>query len=231
MTLKVGFTKYFGIISEYFINIFCNIGCYKLCSEHASYDFFMGLGRSTLLALFGFGLKNADFFERAVISAEENVKLCEKYRKKGSISHDRILANIGHGISSKIGNKISNLTSVLSSGFSSSNSSSSGSKGLKFDIGNNFDSGDTYTEVEAIGELAYLQSLAMLAASTVMKDMKSLPGIIRSAINGKLAHSCLLRVEQLFHEQYSYGGDTLDTSGRIKWQTKDGQVNFNTGNC
>ena len=187
----------------------------------------MGLGRSTLLALFGFGLKNADFFERAVISAEENVKLCEKYRKKGSISHDRILANIGHGISSKIGNKISNLTSVLTAGFSSS--SSSGQKGLKFDIGN-FDSGDTYTELEAIAELAYLQSLAMLAGSTVMKDMKSLPGIIRSAINGKLAHSCLLRVEQLFHEQYTYGHhDTLDTSGRIKWETKDGQVNFNTG--
>lgn len=189
--------------------------------EHASYDFFLGLGRTCLLGLFGFGLKDKNFFERALISAEDNVKLCEKYRRQGSISHDRIFANISHGIGSKIGSKLSSITSALSGG----------SKG-QLDGSYSFSSSDTYTEVEALAELAYLQSLAVLAGVSVLKDLKSIPMLIKAAIYGKLAHSCLLRVEQLFHEENFYANgpqEKVPSGGRIRWESKDGQVNFCTG--
>lgn len=189
--------------------------------EHASYDFFLGLGRTCLLSLFGFGLKDKNFFERALISAEDNVKLCEKYRKQGSIPHDRVFANISRGIGSKIGSKLSNLTSVLSGGI----------KGQS-DGNYSFNSSETYTEVEALAELAYLQSLALLAGVSVLKDMKLIPALVKAAVNGKLAHSCLLRVEQLFHEEHFYPNgsqENFPSAGRIKWESKDGQVNFCTG--
>lgn len=189
--------------------------------EHASYDFFLGLGKTCLLGLFGFGLKDKEFFERALISAEDNVKLCEKFRRHGSISHDRIFANLSHGIGSKIGSKLSNFTSALSGG----------SKG-QMDGSYSCNSSDTYTEMEALAELVYLQSLAVLAGVSVMKDLKSIPMLIKAAINGKLAHSCLLRVEQLFHEENFYANGSQEkapSTGRIKWESKDGQVNFCTG--
>lgn len=189
--------------------------------EHASYDFFLGLGKTCLLGLFGFGLKDKNFFERALISAEDNVKLCEKYRRQGSIPHDRIFANISHGIGSKIGSKLSNFTSALSGG----------SKG-QIDGSFSYNSSDTYTEMEALAELVYLQSLAIMAGVSVMKDLKSIPMLLKAAINGKLAHSCLLRVEQLFHEENFLANspeERVPSGGRIKWESKDGQVNFCTG--